>query len=187
MKQNSHAPHRSLTFRLALGGITAAAYVILTLFSNMFGLAFGSVQFRISEALCILPVFFPSSIAGLTLGCIISNFFSPINILDVVFGSAATLAAAILCRLWRNVRFRSVPILSPLPAVVINAVVVGLEIMIFTPGESGGLTAFLIIAAEVALGQFVCCYGGGILLFLCLKKLNFEKMVGDADNGRFWI
>lgn len=164
---------RELTFHLILAGLTAAFYVILTIFSAFFNIAYGSIQFRLSEALCILPAFFPSAVAGLTIGCIISNFFSPMMVLDVVFGSLATLAAALLGRALRNIRFKGVPWLLPLPAVVINAIAVGLEITLFMEGSAG----FWITAAQVAVGQAVCCYGLGLPLYVCLEKLGLMKLV----------
>ena len=171
MKTNKR--QRDITFHLVLGAMTAAFYVILTIFSAFFNLAYNGVQFRLSEALCILPVFYPSSIIGLTVGCIISNFFSPMMLLDVIFGSLATLLAAIIGRLLRNIKYKGIPFLVPLPAVVINAVAVGIEISIFMNGEVG----FWLVAGQVALGQLVCCYGLGIPLYVALKKLGLEKLI----------
>jgi len=165
---------RYITYQLILAGLTAAFYVILTIFSAFFNLAYGPIQFRISEAMCILPAFFPSSIAGLTVGCIISNFFnpSPMMLIDVLVGSTATLLAAVLGRMLRNIRFRGIPWLLPLPAVLINAVAVGLELTFFVEGAAG----FWIVAAEVALGQVVCCYGIGLSLYVCLQRVGFAKL-----------
>lgn len=169
MKRN----RRDITFHLILGAMTAAFYVILTIFSAFFNLAYQGVQFRLSEALCILPAFFPSATVGLTVGCIISNFFSPMMLLDVVFGSAATLISAVIGRLLRNIQYKGLPILTPLPAVLINAVMVGLEISIFMEGSVG----FWLTAVQVALGQLVCCYGLGLPLYAALKKLGMERLI----------
>lgn len=163
---------RQLTFHLVLGAMTAAFYVILTIFSAFFNLAYAGIQFRLSEALCILPAFFPSSIAGLTVGCIISNFFSPMMMLDVIFGSVATLLSAVIGRAVRRISFKGLPILTPLPAVLINAVAVGLEVSLFMEGSAG----FWLTAAQVGFGQLVCCYGLGLPLYTALKKLGFEKL-----------
>lgn len=164
---------RDITFHLILGGLTAAFYVILTIFSAFFNIAYGSIQFRLSEALCILPAFFPSAVAGLTAGCIISNFFSPMMVLDVVFGSLATLAAALLGRALRHIRWKGIPWLLPLPAVLINAIAVGLEITLFLDTSAG----FWLTAAQVGIGQLVCCYGLGLPLFMALEKLGLDKLV----------
>ena len=83
--------------------IIAACYVALTFISNLFGLAYGPIQLRISEVLTILPVFTSAAIPGLSIGCFISNFAS-FNILDIFFGTFATLAAAILTYMLRNIK-----------------------------------------------------------------------------------
>ena len=83
---------------LCLTAMIAAIYAALTL--GLQAISFGPVQFRVSEALTLLPILFPQAIPGLTLGCLISNLFSPLGatVYDVVFGTLATLVAAILTR-----------------------------------------------------------------------------------------
>lgn len=77
---------------MVYGAAIAAIYVVLTM---MFApIAFGPVQFRISEALCILPFFTPAAIPGLFLGCLLSNLLCGAATLDVIFGSLATLVGA---------------------------------------------------------------------------------------------
>ncbi len=157
---------------VATSAVIAAAYVALSLLSAAFGLAFGPVQLRLSEVLCILPVFTPAAIPGLFVGCIISNLlsFSP---LDILFGSLATLIAAVLTRAFRNITFKGLPLLSLLPPVIVNAVIVGAEIAVFfMPGEAF-LTAFLINAAQVFLGQAAVCYVLGIPFYFAMKRVRF--------------
>lgn len=91
---------------LVQGAMIAAIYTVLTLLAALWGLAYGPVQFRFSEALTILPVFTPAAIPGLTVGCLLSNIFSGYGIYDMVFGTLATLLAAAGTRLLRNNRFR---------------------------------------------------------------------------------
>ena len=82
----------------------AAIYVVLTLFISAFNLASGAIQIRISEALTVLPAFTPAAIPGLFIGCFISNLISGGLILDVIFGSLATLIGACgtyLLRKWK--------------------------------------------------------------------------------------
>ena len=71
----------------------AAIYVVITM--SFSAISFGPVQFRISEALCILPYFTPAAIPGLFLGCFLSNFLYGAAALDVICGSIATLLGAI--------------------------------------------------------------------------------------------
>ena len=64
---------RNPTRYLVQAGMIAALYVALTYLSNALGLAYGMVQFRLSEALCILPLFTPAAVPGLAVGCIVGN------------------------------------------------------------------------------------------------------------------
>ena len=81
------------TYFLAYGAAIAAIYVALTMAFQP--ISFGPVQFRISEALCILPFFTPAAIPGLFVGCFLSNLFCGAAGLDIVFGSLATLIGAV--------------------------------------------------------------------------------------------
>ena len=81
--------------------IIAAVYVALVLLFKP--ISFGAIQFRIAEALCILPFFSFSAVPGLALGCLLGNFFSGAAMPDVIFGTLATLLAAILSYKLRNV------------------------------------------------------------------------------------
>ena len=78
---------------LTRAGIIGAVYVVLTM--ALFPLSFGAVQVRISEGLTLLPLIFPESVLGLTVGCLISNLFGN-GVIDVVFGTLATFLSAIL-------------------------------------------------------------------------------------------
>lgn len=88
MKRKSLKNVYFLTYAAAI----AAIYVVLTMMCEP--IAFGPVQFRISEALCILPYFTPAAIPGLFAGCLLSNLICTAAPLDVVFGSLATLIGA---------------------------------------------------------------------------------------------
>lgn len=154
-------------------GIIAAMYVALTYLSNTMNLAYGPIQFRLSEVLTILPVFTPAAIPGLTIGCVIGNLQSPYGIADIITGSLATLLAAVFTYLFRKVRIKDVPVLSTLPPVIFNGIIVGIEIWYFgdrTPA------LFFISAAEVAAGEAVMCVIVGIIFYLAIKKTKiFNK------------
>ena len=157
---------------IATSAVIAAAYVALSFVSAAFGLAFGPVQLRLSEVLCVLPVFTPAAIPGLFVGCIISNLlsFSP---LDILFGSLTTLIAAVLTRAFRNIRFKDIPLLSLFPPVIVNAVIVGTEIAVFFMPNEAFLPAFLINAVQVFLGQMIVCYVFGIPFYFAMKRVRF--------------
>lgn len=161
---------------LVHGAMIAAVYAAATYLSAVFGIAYGNLQFRLSEALTILPVFTPAAIPGLTVGCIIGNITSPMGIWDIVFGSAATLLASVTGRALRKITFRGFPILSLMMPVIFNALIVGAEIaFLFIKGNTS-LTVFAVSALEVGAGELAVCLAGGIPLFYAIKKSKiFEK------------
>ncbi len=160
--------------KIVITAAIAAVYAVLTAISGAFGLAFSGVQFRLSEALTILPVFSPYAVAGLTLGCFISNLASPFGIFDMIFGTLSTLIAAYLSRKVSCVTFKNTPILAPLPPVIVGAAVVGAMIAFLLP-EGFSADAFIFSALSVGIGQFVVCYGLGIPLFFLIRKLQIFK------------
>ena len=165
---------RKRTEYVVTGALIAAAYVALTFLSNIFSLAYGPVQFRISEVLTILPIFTPAAIPGVTIGCFIANIAS-FNMLDMIFGTAATLIAAILTYLFRDIKFKGIPLLAMLPPVIINALVIGLEIAFFFLPEGYSFWGFIISGLQVGLGELGVCYILGIPFYLLLKKYNIFK------------
>ena len=124
MKEKSPTPKTSRTKSgariryLCHSAIIAALYVALTHLSNAFGLASGIIQCRISEALCILPVFTAAAIPGLTIGCIIANLTTMASIVDIIFGSLATLIGALGAYWLRNHKW-----LTPLPTILANTLI----------------------------------------------------------------
>ncbi len=161
--------------RLVEGAMIAAIYLVLTYASRLLGIADGAVQFRLSEALAILPVFTPAAIPGLTIGCFFANLGSPFGMLDVLSGTLATLLAALLTRWSRGAVWRGVPWLAPVPPVVLNGVIVGL--MITLMNEAGAIVpaqftpaAFGLAALTVAAGELAVCAGLGLPLLYALKR-----------------
>ena len=155
--------------------LIAAVYAGLTFLSGVFGLAYGPIQLRISEVLTILPVFTPAAIPGLTIGCFISNIGSMFSIPDMVFGTFATLAAAFLTYMLRDIKVKSIPIFAFLPPVIINAIIIGFEIAVFFLPEKSFIWAFLLSAVEVGIGQFIVCFVFGIPFYLAFDKYNIFK------------
>jgi len=161
---------------LTQGAMIAAVYTVLTLLAAAVNLAYGPVQFRFSEALTILPIFTPAAIPGLALGCLLSNIWSGYGVADMVFGTAATLLAAIATRMVRNIRIKNIPFLAPLPPVLLNAVIVGLEISILSPG--GFVWAgFFSIALSIGAGELVICYALGLPLAAALERIGEKNKI----------
>ncbi len=163
------------THYLAQSAVIAALYAAATYLSAAFSLAYGPIQFRLSEALTVLAVLTPAAIPGLTVGCAIGNISSPMGIWDVLFGAAATLLSAVCARALRNVQFKKLPILSSSMPVLFNAVIVGLEIVLLTPTDGAKLTAFLISALEVGAGELVVCFALGLPLYSALRRTKLFK------------
>ena len=104
---------------IANGAMVAAIYVVLTLLFAP--ISYGAMQVRISEALCILPMFTSSAIPGLFVGCLLANLLGGAVIWDVIFGSLATLIGAAGSYLLRKNRW-----LVPIPPIAANVVIIPL-------------------------------------------------------------
>lgn len=139
----------------------AAAYVALTMISAAFGLSSGAIQIRISEALCVLPIFTLSAVPGVTVGCFIANILCGGTVYDIVFGTLATLIAAVITYFIKN------PLLSSIPTIVSNAVIV--PIVLIMSGV-GGVNMFLYFALTVGLGEVISCGILGTILAVYMKK-----------------
>lgn len=187
------------TRRIARVGMIAAAYAALTLVSMLFlgSLAWGPVQFRVSEAMCALALFAPEAIPGLALGCALANLANialsgtgMLGMLDVVFGTAATALGA-----WFTWRMRRRPVLALLGPVVANALVVpaylplvlqgvGFYTIPFTSVSLDGAypAMYLFGLVSVGLGEAVVLYVLGLPLFRALRRTPLARQLApDAD------
>lgn len=158
----------TIAHRAALSGVIAALYAALSAVGAVFGLTYGPIQLRFSEALTVLPYLFPEAVPGLFLGCLVANILSPYGLADMVVGALATLLAAALSRRCRS-RY-----LAPLPPVLVNAVAIGALLAWQQTGMAGGfMAAFWYHACSVAVSQALVCYGLGLLLLRQVEKLKF--------------
>lgn len=149
------------TANIAKGGVIAAAYILLTLLSAALGLSSGVIQVRISEALCILPCYTGAAIPGLFIGCILANLLTGANVIDIIFGSLATLIGAAGTYIMRKHRYAAV-----LPPIVANTIIIPL---IFTYAyEIAG--SYLYFALTVFIGELISCGILGELLYSLLAK-----------------
>lgn len=156
--------------KTVFAAIIAASYAALTYLSGIIGLGYGPIQIRLSEILTVLPVFSPSAVLGLTVGCFIANIGS-FNPLDMLIGTSATLIAALFSRLLRNVKVFSLPLLSFLSPVIVNAFIIGTEISYIFVNNS---VSFPLTVAVLALEEALVCLGFGIPFYLALKKHESE-------------
>jgi uncharacterized membrane protein len=143
--------------------VIAAMYVVLTFVSSSMGLASGEIQIRLSEMLVILPAFTPAAIPGLFLGCLLSNLLTGCTVIDIVFGSLATLIAAVLSYQLRNHKY---PLLVTVPPVVANMIVVPF-ILKFSYGVPLPIPVMM---ATVGIGEVISCMVLGSVLYFALDK-----------------
>ena len=150
---------------LVLSGIIAALYAALTL--ALAPISFGAMQFRVAEALTLLPMVSIASVPGLFLGCLLGNLLGGAPWQDILFGSLATLLAAITTRLLR--KYWSLAALMP---VLFNGLIVGatLSVVLNLP--------FWLTVGTVALGEAAVCYMLGVPLINLLKKRFPDRLDG---------
>lgn len=165
---------KSKTNFIVKSALIGALYAVLTLVLGPISFGNIGIEFRVSEALTILPIFTFSAVPGLFCGCIIANLlgmaFSGLGIVDVIFGSLATLVAAVLSYVFRKITVKGFPILSFFPPVIANAVIVGLELFIILPDVfSSFIYAFFI----VGVGELGIVFVLGIPLYYLIKKNSF--------------
>lgn len=154
---------RFTTRQLAAAGVIAALYAGLTVLLPI--PQYGPVQFRVAEAMTVLPFLFPEAIPGLAVGCFLANLLSP-YVLDWVFGTLATLLAAI----WTSRLHHRC--LAALPPVVCNALIVGAEIAYLSAADGAAfLPAFAVNALTVGLGEALVCFVLGTLLLQALYQV----------------
>lgn len=152
---------------ITTSAVIASLYVVLTYITCLFGLANGAVQCRLSESLLILPMFTPSAMSGLFIGCIISNILTGGIITDVIFGSLATLAGVVGVYLLRKRH----PATATLANVVSNMIVVPF-VLKYAYGLDGGLLYFVL---TVGVGEIISCTVLGTVLYGFVKK--YEKIL----------
>ena len=161
------SPRNKRILFLCRGALVASLYVALTFLARLLGLDSGVIQVRFSEMLCILPIFMPSSIAGLTIGCFLSNLLVGAHWLDILIGPLATLIGAFGTYLLRRIKW-----LAPLPAVLSNTVIIPL-VLSYAYGVEETIP-FLMLT--VGIGEVISVYGlGGIFMVSAKRFLNSLK------------
>lgn len=172
MKQTaelSKLSKKKITTRaIAFTGIIAATYAVTTL--AIAPLSFGAIQLRFSEVLVLLAFIDAGFAPGLILGCVIANAFSPMGMVDVVFGTACTTAALIGITKSKNL------FIATLWPTICNAFI-GVELYIML-----GLPLFFSMAT-VALGEFavVTCIGYPLFKYI----LNNQRLVEQLKINQY--
>ena len=159
---------------LAYGALIAALYVALTHLQNALipGSATWAIQFRASEALCVLALFTPAAIPGLTIGCLLFNIsFAGALPLDFAIGSLATLLATAGMYGLRKLTVKGYPLLAMLLPAISNAFLVGWELSVYIGG------GFWLNAMYVAIGELAVLLTLGSALFYSLSSQNLDKRI----------
>ena len=177
---------------VAQAGMIAALYAAATLIALLLlqGLAWGPVQFRISEAVCVVALFTPAAVPGLTVGCVVANLIAlvvngtgALGMFDVVFGSLATFVGATWC--WKMRRRPKVALLGP---VLANALIVPAYLPLILQGlgfytipftsislDGAYVPMYLFGVAATGAGEALVMYLLGMPLSSALKRFGLDK------------
>jgi len=160
---------------VARNGIVAALYVVLTLLS--YPISFGLYQLRIAEILVLLCFFRKDYTIGLTLGCLIVNFFSfEIGIIDVLIGTVATLLSCLLVGFCKHL------LVACLIPIIANGLLIGFELRYFLDGQN---ITFWVGAGFVALGELGAMVIGYLIFMLLKNRKKFYKLINANQNEEF--
>lgn len=169
-KKRTEFPVQSAMIAALYIAISYAQELILPTFAT------GAVQIRIAEALCALIPFTPAAVAGLTVGCFVTNLLT-VGVIptDLVLGTFATLVSALLGYAVRKCKLFSLPLPTLFLPTVINGLIVGLELELFYIEGEFTFSGFLLQSGLVFAGELIACVGLGIPLYLMLKRINIFK------------
>ena len=160
----------NITKYICYNAIIACVYLALVYIFQF--MSFGAIQFRIAEAMTILPSLFPFSVAGLTIGCFLSNFMSVWGWSDLVFGTLCTLVAGLITSKIKN------PFLAALPPVLINSFGLPLVWLLL-----GGERVYWINVLWMLLGQTVVLYAVGVPVYY-LAKRNLSALIQPEKDKK---
>lgn len=155
---------------LVTAAMIAALYVVLSFAVKAFGLDSGAIQLRISEALTILPYFTVSAIPGLAIGCLLFNLLSGAAILDIIFGSIASLLGGIGSYLIAKPakKIKWLKFLVPAPPILANAFIVPWVLKT----AYGLQDAYWYLALTVGIGELITCGIFGMVLLHALAPFQ---------------
>lgn len=156
---------------LVQAALIAAAYAAITLLLQP--ISFGIVQFRVSEALTVLPALMPAAIPGLFIGCLLANTLGGLGWVDIVFGSLASLLAG-----WLTWSLRKYLWLAPVPPIVVNTLVVGSYIwLLFDRSFPYGLSLGIFALGQAGTSALL----GLPLLYFIHRNKPLKKTLGIID------
>lgn len=146
------------TFYLTQAALIAAIYVVLVFLFRP--ISFSHIQIRIAEALTVLPYFMPAAVPGVTIGCLLANIIAGADVLDIIFGTLATLLGALGSYGLRRYKF-----LVPIPPIVANTIIIP-WVLRFAYGEALPIHFMML---TVGIGEVISCFGLGMILLYSLE------------------
>ncbi len=160
--RNSNTRRKTIVF-LTRGAVIAALYAVLTYL--VLPIAGGVIQFRISEMLCTMPLFFAEAIPGLFVGCLIANILIGAIPVDIIFGSIATLIGAVGALLCRKLPHK-LKWMATLPTIIANTLIVP-PILVYAYGSEESLPFVML---TVFIGELLSAGICGSILYYSIKK-----------------
>ncbi|MDD6571229.1 MAG: QueT transporter family protein [Thermoflexaceae bacterium] len=160
--------NKKVTYMLQAAMI-AAIYVVLVIIFDYW--SFGPIQFRVAEALTILPFFTLAAIPGLFIGCFLANFLGGAILVDIIFGSIATLLGAVGTYLCSKIKAKW---LAPLPPIIANTLIVPFVLKYGYGAEE----AVPYMMLTVGIGEVIVCGVLGMMLLFVLEKYK-DKIFGN--------
>ena len=165
--------------KLVRCGVVAAIYVVLCM--ALQPLSYGAVQVRVAEALCCCPVLVLSTLpvcTGLLFGKPAGS-----TIVDVIFGTLATLLACLVTYKLRNIRIKGLAVAASLPPVLFNAVIIGIEIAVMFPDPTSSAPIWLACITNgisVGIGELISCTVLGVLLVKIIESSKALRKIFAA-------
>lgn len=120
---------RLSTVQITRAALIAALYIVFTMVPPFNAISYGAVQFRLGEALVLLPFLLDEAVIGVVVGCLVANLFSPFGLIDVIIGTSVTAAAAILTQHLRRTRRLW---LAAIPPVALNVLIIPVYVSTLT-------------------------------------------------------
>lgn len=169
------------TKRICRAAVIAALYASLTILIQP--IAYSGGQCRLTEALTVLPLFFPEAVPGLTIGCFIANLFSSGNvILDLTLGTSATFLSSVVTY-FAGKKIKNIPlklISGELPPILFNAFIVPFTFLAMTEMEE----LYFINVLSVGIGQLISISVLGTALFFALYGLKKKNPALFSDEKK---
>lgn len=157
---------------LTHAALIAAVYAALTHLQNLLlpGSASWAIQFRVSEALCVLAFFTPAAIPGLSIGCLLFNLTSSAVLpLDFLVGTLASFLAALGMWELRTITVKGYPLAAMTLPALTNAVLVGWELSVYIGG------GFWLNALYVAIGELAVVLTLGTAVYYAIRSRRLDQ------------